>query len=92
MIRDYQKSQQGHQSGKSGPKLWSSVAGHAEGEQGPADFLSPESTKFQQEFLTLATGGEEQQQQQQVQQHSQKPSTDSQYGPGPSLRPQSKFQ
>ncbi|XP_014678407.1 PREDICTED: uncharacterized protein LOC106818195 [Priapulus caudatus] len=30
-----QNSQQGHQSGESGPKLWSSVVGHVEGEQGP---------------------------------------------------------
>ena len=64
-----------------GPRLWSGVAGGLK--KGVLDQSSP---FFQEEFPSLATGGEEKSDTQKKEDEDKEP----QYGPGPSLRPQSK--
>ncbi|XP_013402281.1 protein PRRC2C-like isoform X2 [Lingula anatina] len=80
--------------GGAGGKSWSSIT---MGNVGlAANFAAgQESPYFQQEFPKLSTGGDEnttpgQQQQQQQQQHqkAEEDKKESEYGPGPSLRPQ----
>lgn len=51
--------------------------------------MDQNSPFFQEEFPTLATGGEEKSEQPQMKKEEE--SKESQYGPGPSLRPQSKY-
>jgi len=74
--------QQAHSSDN---KSWSSVmAGPGEAGPHPPSFLAHQSPQFQHEFPKLSSGDG------QVPATGQKGGSDMQYGPGPSLRPQSK--
>lgn len=65
-------------------KTWSSVTSSQEDGGPERNFLGQQSPFFPQEFPKLAGGDA-------PTEGNQKSSVDSQYGPGPSLRPQSKF-
>ena len=54
----------------------------------PGGFLNQESPFFQEEFPKLVSGGDEKSQPEKNEEEEKEP----QYGPGPSLRPQSKLQ
>lgn len=61
------------------------MAGPGEGGPHPPSFLAHQSPQFQHEFPKLSSGDG------QVPATGQKGGSDMQYGPGPSLRPQSEF-
>lgn len=64
-----------------GPRSWSGVAGGLK-----KGILDQNSPFFQEEFPSLATGGDEKSESQKKEDNDK----EQQYGPGPSLRPQSK--
>ena len=74
---------QGGNNNNQGSKLWSSVTGGKK----EGGFLDQRSPFFQEEFPKLGPGGEERS----TQPKEKEESKESQYGPGPSLRPQSEL-
>lgn len=73
----------GNNNNSQGSKSWSSVTGGIKKQGG---FLDQRSPFFQEEFPRLAPGGEEKS----TPPKEKEENKESQYGPGPSLRPQSK--